>query len=112
MHPYLQQRLNGTDKSGSSDVSSIAPSQSASQIGLHSPPDSTWRPPSPPPLSLPTAPRSYALQIPPAHAISEYAVPNGTAHPATIMEEEGGGSSENGEDPDGIPVELFWLGGH
>ena len=33
-------------------------------------------------------------------------MPNGTAHPATIMEEEGGGSSENGEDPDGIPVEV------
>ncbi|TBU37843.1 hypothetical protein BD309DRAFT_973136 [Dichomitus squalens] len=109
MHPDFQQRLNGNDKSTSSDVSSIAPSQSASQIGFHSSPaltDSTWRAPSSPPLFPSTLPQSYTLSIPPAHSISEYAVPNGTAHPATIIEEGGGSSEEEGEDPDSVPVEV------
>ena len=106
MHPYLHQSLNGYDKAGS-DVSSIAPSQSASQIG-HSPPpgtlvDPTWRSSSP--LPRPISPQPYTLQIPPAHAISEYAVPSGAAHPATIVE-EGGSSEDENERPEGVQFEV------
>ncbi|KAM5545687.1 hypothetical protein V8D89_000725 [Ganoderma adspersum] len=106
MHPYLHQALNGNDKAGS-DVSSIAPSQSASQVGHGSPPnnpiDSTWRSASPLPRS--TSPQPYTLQIPPAHSISEYAVPNGAAHPATIVE-EGGSSEDENENPEGVQFEV------
>ena len=106
MHPYLHQGMNGNDKAGS-DVSSIAPSQSASQVGHSSPPnnpiDSTWRSASPLPRSI--SPQPYTLQIPPAHSISEYTVPNGAAHPATIVEERGSSEDEN-ENPEGVQFEV------
>ncbi|KAH9915586.1 uncharacterized protein BXZ73DRAFT_54222 [Epithele typhae] len=99
MHPYLHKPLPGFEKPGS-DVSSIAPSQSASQIGITSPPgtlaDATWLAPSQP--TLPTPAKPYTLQIPPAHSISEYAVPNGLAQPETIVEEAGGSSEEEEEE--------------
>ncbi|KAI1793626.1 hypothetical protein LXA43DRAFT_197720 [Ganoderma leucocontextum] len=106
MHPYLQQGLNGNDKAGS-DVSSLAPSQSASQIGHGSPPgthvDPIWRSTSPPPRA--TSPQPYTLQIPAAHSISEYTVPNSVAHPATIVE-EGGSSEDENEHLEGVQFEV------
>ncbi|TCD63788.1 hypothetical protein EIP91_004939 [Steccherinum ochraceum] len=73
------------DNPPSSDHSSIAPSQSASQIG---------------PTGV-TSPSStqYTLTIGPAHSISEHAMPNGTAYhiPPRIAEEPGGSSAEEGD---------------
>ncbi|KAI0654270.1 hypothetical protein C8Q70DRAFT_528399 [Cubamyces menziesii] len=105
-HPYLHKPLPGYDKAGS-DVSSIAPSQSASQIGHSSGPstlvDSSWRTPSP--LTVPTAPKPYTLQIPPAHSIGEFVLPNGTIQHPIIEEEPGAGSSAEEEEP-AVPVEV------
>ena len=102
MHPYLHKPLPGYERAPS-DVSSIAPSQSASQIGV-SPPGSltepTWRASSPPPV--PPSAKPYTIQIPPAHSISEFALPNGAVS-TTIMEETGGSSAE--EEDEG-PVEV------
>lgn len=104
MHPYMQQKPLPNYENAPSDVSSIAPSQSASQIGHASTTpaamEPTWRSSSPTP-AVPTPPKPYTLQIPPAHSISEYAVPNGTSHP-TIFEEPGS-SAEEDED---VPVEV------
>ncbi|KAI0370781.1 hypothetical protein BV20DRAFT_242179 [Pilatotrama ljubarskyi] len=104
--PYLHP-LPGYERAGS-DISSLAPSQSASQIGHSSGPstliDSSWRSASP--LSIPTPPKPYTLQIPPAHSIGEYAMPNGTLQPATIEEEPGGGSSAE-EDEAAAAVEVY-----
>lgn len=97
MHPYLHKPLPPFENV--SDVSSIAPSQSASQIGHMSPPgtlaDPTWRISSP--TAIPTTPKPYTIHIPPAHSISEHAVPNGITHPDTIAEETGGSSVEEEE---------------
>ncbi|KAI0354480.1 hypothetical protein OH77DRAFT_1521747 [Trametes cingulata] len=105
-HPYLHKPLPGYEKAGS-DISSIAPSQSASQIGHSSGPstlvDSSWRSSSP--LSIPTPPKPYTLQIPPAHSIGEFVLPNGTLQHATIEEEVGGGSSAE-EDETATAVEV------
>ncbi|THH27585.1 hypothetical protein EUX98_g6606 [Antrodiella citrinella] len=70
----------------SSDHSSLAPSQSASQIG---------------PVGI-ISPSStqYTLTIGPAHSISELTMPNGTAYhtqPPRIAEEPGGSSAEEGD---------------
>ncbi|KAL1943518.1 hypothetical protein VTO73DRAFT_3963 [Trametes versicolor] len=105
-YPYLHKPLPGHDQAGS-DVSSLAPSQSASQVG-HSSEQSTlvgppWRASSP--LTVPTPPKPYTLQIPPAHSIGEYAMPNGTVQHSTIEEEPGGGSSAE-EDETAIPTEV------
>ncbi|KAI0700265.1 hypothetical protein C8T65DRAFT_658093 [Cerioporus squamosus] len=86
MYPYMHKPLPGYEKA-SSDVSSIAPSH----VTAGSVTDHAWRSSSPPPV--PTAPKPYTLQIPPAHSISEFALPNGTAQP-TIYEETGGSSAE------------------
>ncbi|KAI0324289.1 hypothetical protein GY45DRAFT_1263144 [Cubamyces sp. BRFM 1775] len=105
-HPYLHKPLPGYDKAGS-DISSIAPSQSASQIGHSSGPstlvDSSWRTPSP--LTVPTPPKPYTLQIPPAHSIGEFVLPNGTIQHPIIEEEPGAGSSAEEEEP-AVPVEV------
>ncbi|KZT01977.1 uncharacterized protein LAESUDRAFT_444402 [Laetiporus sulphureus 93-53] len=91
-----------------SDFSSLAPSQSASQIGLppipvaHTEPDSSWHD------QPPTPPKPYALQIPAAHLIPD--MPNGMPTSRSPIpeveeeEEEGGGSSESEEDLG--PVEV------
>ncbi|KAI8977773.1 hypothetical protein BD414DRAFT_445800, partial [Trametes punicea] len=104
-HPYLHKPLPGDEKA-SSDISSIAPSQSASQIGhssgLSTLVDSSWRAPSP--LTVPTPPKPYTLQIPPAHSIGEFVLPNGTLQHSTIEEETGGGSSAE-EEPT-VPIEV------
>ncbi|CDO76832.1 hypothetical protein BN946_scf185033.g29 [Trametes cinnabarina] len=104
-YPYIHKPLPGQEVAGS-DISSLAPSQSASQIGHSSGPstlvDSTWRGPSP--LTVPTAPKPYTLHIPPAHSIGEFVLPNGTIH-ATIEEETGGGSSAEEDEP-AVPVEV------
>ncbi|KAI9065732.1 hypothetical protein FKP32DRAFT_1590291 [Trametes sanguinea] len=104
-HPYLHKPLPGHENAGS-DISSIAPSQSASQIGHSSGPstlvDSAWRGSSP--LTVPTPPKPYTLQIPPAHSIGEFVLPNGTIH-STIEEETGGGSSAEEDEP-AVPVEV------
>ncbi len=97
MHPYIHKPLPGYEKS-SSDVSSIAPSQSASQVGVAPPGALTeppWRSTSPPPVAR--SPKPYTLQIPPAHSIYEFALPNGTTQP-TIFEETGGSSAEEEEE--------------
>lgn len=99
-----------------SDLSSIAPSQSASQIALPGSVEGAsggssdaWR--SPPPNRAPTPPRGYLLHIPPAHAIEDSAVPNGRPRPQWRIseveepEEEAGGSSEE-EDEQARPVEV------
>ncbi|KAI0738218.1 hypothetical protein C8Q80DRAFT_1222531 [Daedaleopsis nitida] len=101
MHPYTHKPV--PYERAPSDVSSIAPSQSASQIGHASdygmPANPSWRTSSPP---VSTPPKPYTLQIPPAHSISEFVVPNGTAQ-STIVEETGGSSAEEeGE----VPVEV------
>ncbi|RPD53942.1 hypothetical protein L226DRAFT_538821 [Lentinus tigrinus ALCF2SS1-7] len=104
MHPYLHlhKPLPGFEKA-SSDVSSIAPSQSASQNGA-SPPGSlephTWRASPPPAVATPSKP--YTFQIPPAHSITDFALPNVVAN-STILEETGGSSAE---DEDERPVEV------
>ncbi|OSC98126.1 hypothetical protein PYCCODRAFT_1439618 [Trametes coccinea BRFM310] len=104
-HPYLHKPLPGHENAGS-DISSIAPSQSASQIGHSSGPstlvESTWRGSSP--FTVPTPPKPYTLQIPPAHSIGEFELPNGTIH-STIEEETGGGSSADEDEP-AVPVEV------
>ncbi|GJF00420.1 hypothetical protein PsYK624_167080 [Phanerochaete sordida] len=64
--------------SGTSDLSSIGPSQSASQ-NIHSTQDAR-----------------YTLNIPAAHAISDHVFPNGTAAPLPQVD-EGGGSSDSEE---------------
>ncbi|KAI0631421.1 hypothetical protein C8Q77DRAFT_1126675 [Trametes polyzona] len=99
-HPYLHKPLPGHEKAGS-DISSLAPSQSASQIGHGS--ETSWRAPSP--LTVPTPPKPYTLQIPPAHSIGEYVLPNGTMQHPTIEEEPGGGSSAE-EDEAAVPIEV------
>ncbi|EKM51047.1 uncharacterized protein PHACADRAFT_262999 [Phanerochaete carnosa HHB-10118-sp] len=65
--------------SGTSDLSSIGPSQSASQ-NTHLPLDAP-----------------YTLSIPPAHSISDHMFPNGTAAPLSQVDERGdsSGSEEN-----------------
>ncbi|KAI0072249.1 hypothetical protein K474DRAFT_1668058 [Panus rudis PR-1116 ss-1] len=92
---------------GSSDHSSVTPSQSASQTAHFDLPFlPSSRPGSPkpqPPLPLPPIPSSskpYTLNIPPAHSISELTLPNGYRHQiAREEEEEGAGSSaEEGDD--------------
>lgn len=104
-YPYLHKPLPNHDQAGS-DISSLAPSQSASQIG-HSSGQGTlvepsWRASSP--LTVPTLPKPYTLQIPPAHSIGEYAMPNGTVQHSTIEEEPGGSSAE--EEETEIPTEV------
>ncbi|KAH9895680.1 hypothetical protein C8Q73DRAFT_644207 [Cubamyces lactineus] len=105
-HPYLHKPLPSYDKAGS-DVSSIAPSQSASQVGHSSGPstlvESSWRTSSP--LTVPTPPKPYTLQIPPAHSIGEFVMPNGTIQHPIIEEEPGAGSSAEEEEP-AVPIEV------
>lgn len=70
--------------SGQSDLSSIGPSQSASQ-STHM----TTENPSPP--------RPYTLHIPPAHSISDVTFPNGTATPLAQVDEGGESSGDEEE---------------
>ncbi|KAH9943606.1 hypothetical protein B0H21DRAFT_865863 [Amylocystis lapponica] len=88
-----------------SDLSSIAPSQSASQIA-HDPDGSgstSWHgSPLPQPPTSPPIP--YTLHIPPAHSIADFAVPNGRI---SEEDEEGAGSSaDEDEDEDAAAVEV------
>lgn len=64
-----------------SDLSSILPSHSASQIGLVlSPGPSDFRPPDTE-QPIPGPSRLYSFEIPPAHSISDHAIPTGTEAP-------------------------------
>ena len=65
--------------SGQSDLSSIGPSQSASQ-NTHNTLDNT----------------AYTLHIPPAHSISDHVFPNGSA-PLAQVDERGGSSDDDSE---------------
>ncbi|KAL6306529.1 hypothetical protein BKA93DRAFT_773426 [Sparassis latifolia] len=90
-----------------SDLSTLAPSQSASQVALAyaAPPhaDADLSPPNAP-LAVPTAPRPYTLSIPPAHAITDIAMPNGLASERIPEEEDGDGGSSVGEDEGQLEV--------
>jgi len=107
VYPHPFPGHNSDSGHAPSDLSSIAPSQSASQIALSSGDDTvhtdSWH--SPPPNSMSTPPKSYTFHIPPAHAISESALPNGrpsaTWRISEVEEPESGGSSVE-EDVEGI----------
>ncbi|KAH9841142.1 uncharacterized protein C8Q71DRAFT_743663 [Rhodofomes roseus] len=103
-YPYPRPSSNSDSGHAASDLSSLAPSQSASQ--LHN--DGPYRSPSPPPKPLPHV-QAYRLQIAPAHSIDEHAVPDGRPKGAPRAswrisevpepeEEEGGGSSADEEE--------------
>ncbi|KAL4254164.1 hypothetical protein ABKN59_004577 [Abortiporus biennis] len=81
----------------SSDHSSLAPSQSASQIAT------TDIPRSYSPMRM-SAAEHYTLQIPPAHAISEFALPNGTATQQIPEEDEDDGSSAGEGETQGLEM--------
>ncbi|KIP02613.1 hypothetical protein PHLGIDRAFT_37817 [Phlebiopsis gigantea 11061_1 CR5-6] len=70
--------------SGNSDLSSIGPSQSASQ-NTHLT------------TEIPSPPRPYTLHIPPAHSISDLGFPNGTIAPLARVDEGGGSSADEEE---------------
>ncbi|KAK7682034.1 hypothetical protein QCA50_014998 [Cerrena zonata] len=97
---YSKPLPSTTPDYGSSDHSSLAPSQSASNIASFD-------------MSIPRSNYSnhqptmnggpYTLQIPPAHSISDFALPNGHAQQTTV-EESPGSSAEEEEDIDHLEV--------
>ncbi|KAH9013234.1 hypothetical protein EDB85DRAFT_2158382 [Lactarius pseudohatsudake] len=107
------------DRPPGSDLSSIGPSQSASQIHLPtlssaiftdqpaSTPPRAASPPFPPRSSSPhggmPSSSSFTLQIPPAHSISEFALPSTLSRRISEEQEEADGNSSD-EDP--RPVEV------
>lgn len=108
-HPYSRPSSNSDSGHAGSDLSSIAPSQSASQLNG----EASHTNPSPPPKPALHAPE-YRLRIAPAHSIDDHSVPNGRANGAPRAswrisevpepdEEEGGGSSAD-EDETGLEV--------
>ncbi|KAI0044581.1 hypothetical protein FA95DRAFT_1562116 [Auriscalpium vulgare] len=117
--------LPDPDRPPGSDLSSLGPSQSASQIYLPISPlnlaadqDHTYFPnpsanPTYPPLSppaqapLPESPTAYTLQIPPAHSISEFAQPPTRVDLAMSRRiSEVTEPEENSSDDDQRPVEV------
>ncbi|KAH8105173.1 hypothetical protein BXZ70DRAFT_1042691 [Cristinia sonorae] len=92
--PTLKPLPNLSPEHLSSDHSSLAPSQSASQIGSSG-------------YIGATSPQ-YTLTIPPAHSISDHTVPNGTIFRprprAEAVEEPGGSSAEEGDTRQDVQV--------
>ncbi|KAI9439220.1 hypothetical protein H4582DRAFT_2142690 [Lactarius indigo] len=112
--------LPDSDRPPGSDLSSIGPSQSASQIHLptlssamftdqpaSTPPRAASPSPVPPRSSSPhpgmPLSSSFTLQIPPAHSISEFALPSTVSR---RISEEQEGADEDSSDEDSRPVEV------
>ncbi|KAH9012773.1 hypothetical protein EDB85DRAFT_2036574 [Lactarius pseudohatsudake] len=116
---HYHKLLSDPDRPPGSDLSSIGPSQSASQIHLStlssamftdqpaSTPPRAASPPFPPRSSSPhggmPSSSSFTLQIPPAHSISEFALPSTLSRRISEEQEEADGNSSD-EDP--RPVEV------
>lgn len=107
--PYSRPSSNSDSGHAASDLSSLAPSQSASQLNG----DASHQNPSPPPKP-PFHALDYRLRVPSAHSIDDHSIPNGRPNGAPRAswrisevpepeEEEGGGSSAD-EDEAGLEV--------
>lgn len=79
-----------------SELSSILPSQSASQIALVLPPGQSDFKSSDIGNSVPGPSRSYSLAIPPAHSISEHTIPTSMEAPPLPSVEEDSSSEDHG----------------
>jgi len=79
-----------------SDLSSILPSHSASQIALVLPPGRSDLRSSDIGHSFPGSSRPYSLAIPPAHSISEHTIPTGTEAPPLPLVEGDSSSEDHG----------------
>ena len=79
-----------------SDLSSILPSQSASQIALVFPPGQSDLKSSDVSHSAPGPSQQYSLAIPPAHSISEHTIPTGMEAPPTPSVEGDSSSEDHG----------------
>jgi len=77
-----------------SELSSILPSQSASQIGLALPPAQSDPKSSDAGHPVPGPSQPYSLEIPPAHSISDHTIPTGTEVPP-IPDEDGSSSDDH-----------------
>ncbi|KAH8985265.1 hypothetical protein EDB86DRAFT_2959934 [Lactarius hatsudake] len=117
---HYHKLLPDPDRPPGSDLSSIGPSQSASQIHLptlssamftdqpaSTPPRTSSPSPFPPRSSSPHTgmplPSSFTLQIPPAHSISEFTLPSTVSRRISEEQEE---ADENSSDEDSRPVEV------
>ena len=79
-----------------SDLSSILPSHSASQIALVLPPGQSDRRSSDIGHTIPASSQPYSLAIPPAHSIPEHTIPTGTEAPPLHLVEDDSSSEDHG----------------
>jgi len=78
-----------------SDLSSILPSHSASQIGLVLPPAQSELKSSDAGHPIPGPSQPYSLEIPPAHSISDHTIPTGTEVPPLTPVEDDSSSDDH-----------------